>query len=107
MELAFQFMYLFGIGIFYALPILIFFCLCIVAMGLLIGKKEGWSKIDAIYYAFITATTVGYGDFHPQQTFSKFTAIGIALVGLLMTGIIVAIGVKAGHIAFKSIYDVA
>jgi len=33
----------------------------------------------------------------------KFTAIGIAIIGLVLTGIVVAIGVKAAQVAFEEI----
>jgi hypothetical protein len=33
--------------------------------GAWMGKLEGWSLGDAIYYSFITAGTLGYGDFSP------------------------------------------
>jgi voltage-gated potassium channel len=39
--------------------------LIIVALGLLLGRLEGWPRLEALYQAFINATTVGYGDFHP------------------------------------------
>jgi potassium channel subfamily K len=33
--------------------------------GTLMGRIEGWCVTDSIYYAFITAGTLGYGDFSP------------------------------------------
>ena len=64
-------------------------------------------KMDALYYAFITATTVGYGDYRPSQRSGKILAIVIAFAGLLLTGIIVAIGVKAASAAFQHIHDIS
>ncbi len=107
MAFTIQFINTFGIGLFYAAPILLFLIVLIVVLGQMIGRREGWSRIDALYYSFITATTVGYGDFHPKKSFGKFVAIGIALTGLLLTGIIVAIGVKAGQMAFETIYHIS
>jgi voltage-gated potassium channel len=63
--------------------------------------------MDAMYYAFITATTVGYGDFHPRKRPSKFLAIVIALVGIIFTGIVVAVALHAGLYAFKETNDAA
>lgn len=94
----------FAIGLFYAAPLVITLIILIAIIGLVIGKREGWSRIDSLYYAFITATTVGYGDFRPNSTPSKLLAIGIAFTGLLLTGIVVAIGLEAATIAFKAIH---
>ena len=101
-----EFIKKFGVGLFYAGPIVLFLIALIGSLGLLVGKREGWKPIDSLYYAFITATTVGYGDYHPKTTGSKFIAIGIAFVRLLLTGIVVAIGVQAAMIAFEQIYVV-
>jgi len=74
----------------------------IVILGHLIGIREGWSTADSIYYAFITATTVGYGDFHPKKRASKTLAIVISFVGLVLTGIVVALALHAAEHAFKA-----
>jgi hypothetical protein len=58
---------------------------------------------DSLYYGFITATTVGYGDFHPTRTRSKYKAIFVALVGVLFTGIIFAAGIAAIEAAFVEV----
>jgi hypothetical protein len=60
------------------------------------GRNGTWDgKDDSIYFGFITATTVGYGDFHPTKSSCKFVAIMISIVGLVMTGILVAISLEA------------
>lgn len=104
MHFTLEFLEVFFIALFYTAPILIFLLLLIVLLGVIIGKKEGWSTTDAVYYAFITATTVGYGDFHPKTPACKRLAVAIALIGLILTGLVVSIGVHAGSIAFKSRY---
>lgn len=105
MEFTFEFVKMFGLGLFYGAPLLFFLIIVIILLGHWVGKKEQWSRVDALYFAFITATTVGYGDFHPKKTSAKFITIGIALAGLLLTGIIVALGVKAASVAFQNIYE--
>ena len=106
MDFTINFVTTFSLGIFYAGPVLIFLILLISLLGQRIGKREGWNKVDALYYSFITATTVGYGDFHPKTTVSKFYAIAIAFLGLILTGIVVALAVKAGSVAFKDLYEI-
>ena len=76
-------------------PILILLLIAIVAIGIIIGRLEGWSRIDTFYYTFITATTVGYGDFPPRRNLSKMLAIIVAFLGLIYTGIVVAAALYA------------
>ena len=74
-------------------PLLGCLLLIIVVNGLTIGRLEGWRRSDALYHAFINATTVGYGDLHPSRGPSKVLAVLNAFVGLLLTGIVVGGGV--------------
>jgi voltage-gated potassium channel len=81
--------------VYHFLPLFITLSLVIICLALWIGKQEKWGKGDSIYFGFITATTVGYGDFHPKKNWSKFVAIIISIVGLIMTGILVALSLEA------------
>jgi len=85
-------------------PFLLGLIVLITLTGVVIGKLESWSLIDSVYQAFITATTVGYGDFPPTRTLSKSLCILNAFVGLLLTGIIVATGVHAVENAYQGVY---
>jgi voltage-gated potassium channel len=67
----------------------------VMLLGYLAGKQEGWSRSDSLYWAFVTATTVGYGGFRPTKRRSRIIGIFIAVLGLLTTGIIIALGVHA------------
>jgi voltage-gated potassium channel len=106
MEFTFEFIRMFAIGLFYAGPLLATLALMIVVLGHFLGKIEGWSKFDALYHAFIAATTVGYGDFRPSKKQSKILAIVIAFVGIVFTGILVAIALHSASHAFKETHDV-
>ena len=81
-------------GIFLTLPLLFFFALLIVVMGQIVGRLESWTRFDSLYWSFITAFTVGYGDIRPSRKHSKIMALLIALMGIMFTGIIVAITVS-------------
>ena len=77
----------------------------IILTGYIIGRIEEWSTSDALYHAFINATTVGYGDLRPTRKSSKILAVVNAFIGLILTGIIVAIALHAGDQAFAKVYD--
>jgi hypothetical protein len=87
-------------GFFYASPIFLALGLLMVPMGQMVGKKEGWSRSDALYFTFITASTVGYGDLKP----TKLLAAGIGLVSILLTGMVTALGVHAAQEAFRKVH---
>jgi len=101
MEFTITFIKYFGIGIRLISPVLISLVCYIALLGIIIGKTEGWSRIDTFYYTCITATTVGYGDFRPHYIRSKIMAVTVAFFGLLLTGIVVALALHALTIAFK------
>ena len=105
MEFTYDFVRVFFIELVYVGPILAFLILCICFMGYIIGRIEGWSRYDALYHAFINATTVGYGDFRPTKKLSKMLAVATAFVGIVFTGIVVAIGIHASDQAFKKVYE--
>jgi voltage-gated potassium channel len=100
-----EFLRAFSLALLYCLPLIFFLTLVISLLGLLVGRREGWSRSHSLYYAFITATTVGYGDFHPKKSKSQLLAIFIALTGLVLTGIIVSLGVHATSRAFEKTQD--
>ena len=50
--------------------------LCLTAVGGgIVGKAEGWSAVDSIYFGVVTITTVGYGDLQPTTTFGKWFTV--------------------------------
>ena len=82
-------------------PLLAFFFLLLVLLGHWVGKLEGWSRFDAFYWSFITALTVGYGDFRPSSRKSKLLALATATVGIMFSGVFVAVTVAAATEAFR------
>jgi len=92
----------FFFGLWLTLPLLLTLAAIVTALGQLVGKKEGWSRFDSLYWSFITATTVGYGDIRPVRKASRILSVAIALVGLTLTGILVAVAVHAATIALAA-----
>lgn len=89
----------FCVGLWLTLPLLLSLALVITLLGQAVGKQEGWSRFDSLYWAFITATTVGYGDVRPVKRKSKIVAVVIAFLGLMLTGIVIAVEVQAATLA--------
>ncbi len=101
MEFTLDFIQLFFWVIYLTLPLLFFLWLVIVMLGQLVGRIEKWSHFDTLYWSFITATTVGYGDFRPLKKISRILSVLIAFVGVMFTGILIAVTLNAASIAFE------
>ena len=104
MEFTIEFLRTLWSDLSYAAPLLIFLLASIALVGYLIGRIEGWSLSDSLYHAFINATTIGYGDFRPSKGRAKFLAIVLAFIGLIFTGMVVAIALHAANDAFGHVY---
>ena len=72
-------------------------------LGILIAQlEEELSFSSAFYFAWVTGTTVGYGDIAPTVGASRFLAIIVAILGIVFTGIVVAIAIEAAKIAVEN-----
>lgn len=58
----------------------------ILSGGILIHFAEGMSYEDGIWWAFVTATTVGYGDISPSTFYGRLIAMALMLVGIGLIG---------------------
>ena len=70
-------------------------------VGVWMARLEGLDISDGLYFAWITATTVGYGDISPTRGLSQFAAIFDALLGITLTGIIVSIALSAAKLSIQ------
>jgi len=50
---------------------------------------------DTLYFAFVTGLTIGYGDIVVKTPFGRLVAILIGFIGILFTGLMVAVLVLA------------
>lgn len=83
-------------------PLLLSLAVVVTVLGQIVGKKEGWSPFDGLYWSFITATTVGYRDLRPTKRSSRIFSIVIALLGFILTGILVAVAVHSATLALAA-----
>jgi hypothetical protein len=72
-----------------------------LALGAVIGFLERWSLSESIYFTFVTALTIGYGDLAPKRISSRMIALAIAFSGILLTALVAAIGVRSLHEAAR------
>jgi voltage-gated potassium channel len=89
-------------GLWLTLPLLLSLVAGITLLGYGVGRKEGWSRLDTFYWSFITATTVGYGDLRPAENASKIASVLVAFLGLMLSGIIVAVTIHAVTLALDT-----
>ena len=70
-----------------------------LGLGALISVVERWPLGDGLYFSYVTGLTIGYGDLVPRHTLSRILSALIAMSGVLLMGLIAAIGVKSLHSA--------
>jgi voltage-gated potassium channel len=99
-----KFLAVFGDLVWAAAPLFLGLGIIIAIVAIAAGRREGWSTADSLYYGFITATTVGYGDMTPTTGLGKIYAIILAMIGLVFTGIMVALGVEAAGTVFDQLH---
>src|SRR3954454_8788164 len=62
-----------------------------LVLGLLVGYLEGWRVSDSTYFTFVT----GYGDLVPVRLVTRLITVVIGFSGILLTGLVAAVGVRA------------
>ena len=95
MDIALTFIRFFVLLIPLVTPLILFLFVIVIVLGQWVTHIEKWHKFDGLYWSFITATTVGYGDIRPLKKISKILAVGIAIIGLILGGIIVSLALQA------------
>jgi Ion channel len=78
-----------------AWPIFSMIVLLVALLGLSVADAEDWHWHDGLWFAFTTATTIGYGDFVPHTRAGRFLTVGIGLLGILFTALLAAVTVRA------------
>jgi len=67
----------------------------VLVLGALISLFENTSLEEGVYFAVMTALTVGFGDITPRTRGGRIIAMLLALLGVVLIGIFVAIAAYA------------
>lgn len=60
---------------------------------------------DAVYFAFITGLTIGYGDLVPYTAFGRIVSVALGFVGIIFSGLVVASTTLALRKAWDDIHS--
>ena len=75
--------------------VILFLVSLVVAGAAALTLVEKMPFGDSLYFAFVTGLTIGYGDIVVKTPFGRLVALCIGLVGILFTGLLVAVLVLA------------
>lgn len=77
-------------------PVIVFFIGYITFGAILFSKLEpGWSFFEAFYFCFITLTTIGFGDYVPDNSLANLIACCVyTMVGMAVTSMCIALMMK-------------
>ena len=79
----------------YVREVLIGLLVLIVLGGVTISQVERIKLGDAIYFAFITGLSIGYGDIAPETAWGRVVSVAIGLIGLIFAGVTVGVATRA------------
>ena len=89
------FAYHFFLVIWHVRTVILSLVALMVAGGAAVALVEKMPFGDALYFAFVTGLTIGYGDIVAKSPVGRLLAILIGFIGLIFTGLIIAVAVRA------------
>jgi hypothetical protein len=66
-----------------------------MAGAVVIAGVEQMPIEEAVYFALITGFTIGYGIIVPMTTVGRIVSVVLGFIGILYTGLVVALAVHA------------
>ncbi|TWU37461.1 potassium channel family protein [Novipirellula artificiosorum] len=75
--------------------VLVGLLMLLVLGGVAISYLEDIPLDRAIYFAFITGLSIGYGDITPKTGMGCVVSIGIGIIGMIFVGMTVAVATQA------------
>ncbi len=75
--------------------VLMSLCLALLLLAVVIAHAEHQTLGHALYFTAITGLTVGYGDISPVTPLGRVASILVAFIGVILSGIYVAIATSA------------
>ncbi|MBX9749698.1 MAG: potassium channel family protein [Roseococcus sp.] len=76
-------------------PIFSGLLLLVAGLGALVGAVEGWGMGQGLYFAYVTALTIGYGDLVPSRLSTRVIAAVIGIMGVVTSGLVAGVAVAA------------
>ncbi|WP_244426165.1 potassium channel family protein [Rhizobium mesoamericanum] len=76
-------------------PVISGILVIMVGFGAVIGRMEDWRLSETVYFTFVTGLTIGYGDLTPKHALARILALVIGFSGIVLTGLVAAVSVKA------------
>jgi voltage-gated potassium channel len=101
MSILSSFTYHFFHAIWHVRAVILVLIALIMAGAAAVTLVEKMPFADTLYFAFVTGLTIGYGDIVMQTPVGRLVAILIGLIGILFTGLMVAVLVHAVRESFE------
>ena len=80
----------------------IFGLIALIVIGaMVIAFVEKMPFGNALYFSFVTGLTIGYGEIVAKTVLGRVVALLIGLIGIIFTGMVVAVAVRAIQESYK------
>ncbi|MCB1071263.1 MAG: two pore domain potassium channel family protein [Verrucomicrobia bacterium] len=101
MKISLRFLKVFFHTLGYFSPIWVFLASVISGLGFVVSRIEQIPLGRGLYFAWVTGMTVGYGDITPTRPLTAILSIFIAIIGVIFSGLVVALAVNAVRYAVQ------